>query len=120
VVTTIIVLFLISARHHVAHRTVYVCKRKFAWAKERELHEHILFTAKDVFLELGFERAIVDVISARADLVDAHAFREQGKLYLAVIELCAASIATSSRLRTIQRHGRSSGAFLRQVPELLL
>lgn len=55
-----------------------------------ELHEHILFTAKDVFLELGFERASMDVISARAQTskrtLYAH-FESKEKLYLAVIEL---------------------------------
>jgi AcrR family transcriptional regulator len=55
-----------------------------------ELHEHILFAAKDVFLEMGFERASMDVISARARTskrtLYAH-FESKEKLYLAVIEL---------------------------------
>jgi AcrR family transcriptional regulator len=55
-----------------------------------ELREHILFAAKDVFLELGFERASMDVISARAQTskrtLYAH-FENKEKLYLEVIEL---------------------------------
>lgn len=55
-----------------------------------ELGEHILFTAKDVFLELGFERASMDVIAERAKTskrtLYAH-FESKEKLYLAVIEL---------------------------------
>lgn len=55
-----------------------------------ELSEHILFTAKDVFLELGFERSSMDVIAARAETskrtLYAH-FENKEKLYLAVIEL---------------------------------
>ena len=31
-----------------------------------ELRQHILWTAKDVFLEMGFERASMDVVAARA------------------------------------------------------
>ena len=55
-----------------------------------ELSEHILFTAKDAFLELGFERASMDVIAERAKTskrtLYAH-FESKEKLYLAVIEL---------------------------------
>jgi AcrR family transcriptional regulator len=55
-----------------------------------ELSEHILFAAKDVFLELGFERASMDVIADRAKTskrtLYAH-FASKEKLYLAVIEL---------------------------------
>jgi AcrR family transcriptional regulator len=55
-----------------------------------ELSEHILFAAKDVFLELGFERASMDVIADRAKTskrtLYAH-FESKEKLYLAVIEL---------------------------------
>lgn len=54
------------------------------------LREHILFTAKEVFLELGFERASMDVVSTRAKTskrsLYAH-FESKEKLYLAVIEL---------------------------------
>ena len=55
-----------------------------------ELSEHILFAAKDIFLELGFERASMDVIADRAKTskrtLYAH-FESKEKLYLAVIEL---------------------------------
>jgi AcrR family transcriptional regulator len=55
-----------------------------------DLREHMLFIAKDVFLESGFERASMDVIAARADTTKrtlyAH-FENKEKLFLAVIEL---------------------------------
>ncbi len=55
-----------------------------------KLREHILWLAKDVFLELGFERASMDVIAARATTskrtLYAH-FESKEKLFLAVIEL---------------------------------
>jgi AcrR family transcriptional regulator len=55
-----------------------------------ELSAHILFAAKDVFLELGFERASMDVIAERAKTskrtLYAH-FESKEKLYLAVVEL---------------------------------
>src|SRR5580704_637721 len=55
-----------------------------------ELHEHILFAAKDVLLETGFERASMDAIAERAKTskrtLYAH-FESKEKLYLAVIEL---------------------------------
>jgi len=55
-----------------------------------ELREHILWTAKDVFLEVGFERASMDVVAARAETskrsLYAH-FESKEKLFLAVIEL---------------------------------
>ena len=54
------------------------------------LREHILWTAKDVFLEMGFERASMDVVSSRAETskrsLYAH-FESKEKLFLAVIEL---------------------------------
>ncbi len=54
------------------------------------LREHILWAAKDVFLEMGFERASMDVISSRAETskrsLYAH-FESKEKLFLAVIEL---------------------------------
>ncbi len=50
----------------------------------------MLFAAKDVFLEAGFERASMDVIAARADTTKrtlyAH-FESKEKLFLAVVEL---------------------------------
>jgi AcrR family transcriptional regulator len=55
-----------------------------------KLREHILYVAKDVFLEMGFERASMDAIAARAETskrtLYAH-FENKEKLYLAVIEL---------------------------------
>ena len=55
-----------------------------------ELREHILYAAKNVFLEVGFERASMDVIAARAQTskrtLYAH-FESKEKLYLAIIEL---------------------------------
>lgn len=55
-----------------------------------ELREHIMWTAKDVFLELGFERASMDVVAGRAKTskrsLYAH-FESKEKLFLAVIEL---------------------------------
>ncbi|RYG68681.1 TetR/AcrR family transcriptional regulator [bacterium] len=55
-----------------------------------ELSEHILRAAKDVFLEVGFERATMDMIAARAQTskrtLYAH-FENKEKLYLAVIKL---------------------------------
>ena len=54
------------------------------------LHEHILWIAKDVFLEMGFERASMDVVAARAETskrsLYAH-FESKENLFLAVIEL---------------------------------
>jgi AcrR family transcriptional regulator len=54
------------------------------------LREHILWTAKNVFLEMAFERASMDVIAARAETskrtLYAH-FENKEKLYLAVIDL---------------------------------
>lgn len=55
-----------------------------------QLREHILFAAKDVFLEMGFERASMDAVAARAETskrsLYAH-FESKEKLFLAVIEL---------------------------------
>ncbi len=55
-----------------------------------DLREHILYAAKNVFLEVGFERASMDVIAARAQTskrtLYAH-FESKEKLYLAIIEL---------------------------------
>jgi len=55
-----------------------------------KLREHILWTAKDVFLEMGFERASMDVVASRAETskrsLYAH-FNSKEKLYLAVIDL---------------------------------
>lgn len=55
-----------------------------------ELRRHILFTAKDVFLELGFERASMDTVATRAATskrsLYAH-FESKDKLFVAVVEL---------------------------------
>lgn len=55
-----------------------------------QLREHILWIAKDVFLEMGFERASMDMVAARAQTskrsLYAH-FESKEKLYLAVIGL---------------------------------
>lgn len=55
-----------------------------------ELREHILWTAKDVFLEMGFERASMDVVAERAATskrsLYAH-FESKDKLFLAVVGL---------------------------------
>ncbi|WP_327286874.1 TetR/AcrR family transcriptional regulator [Streptomyces sp. NBC_01198] len=55
-----------------------------------ELRDHILHTAKDVFLETGFERASMDALAARASTskrtLYAH-FESKDKLFLAVVDL---------------------------------
>lgn len=55
-----------------------------------DLREHILYAAKNVFLEMGFERASMDVIAARAETskrtLYAH-FESKENLYLEIIEL---------------------------------
>lgn len=55
-----------------------------------ELREHILWMAKDVFLEEGFERTSMDVVATRSQTTKsslyAH-FESKEKLFLAVIEL---------------------------------
>ena len=55
-----------------------------------KLREHILWTAKDVFLETGFERTSMDEVAARAETskrsLYAH-FESKEKLFLAVIDL---------------------------------
>jgi AcrR family transcriptional regulator len=55
-----------------------------------KLREHILWTAKDVFLEMGFERASMDVVANQAETskrtLYAH-FESKERLFLAVIDL---------------------------------
>lgn len=55
-----------------------------------ELRQHILWAAKDVFLEMGFERASMDVVAARAETskrsLYAH-FESKDKLFLSVVNL---------------------------------
>lgn len=65
------------------------------------LREHILYAAKDVFLEMGFERASMDAISSRAETskrtLYAH-FESKEKLYLAIIELVRTLSMTKLRM----------------------
>lgn len=55
-----------------------------------KLHEHILWIAKDTFLEMGFERASMDLVASRAETskrsLYAH-FESKENLFLAVIDL---------------------------------
>lgn len=55
-----------------------------------QLREHILWKAKDVFLDMGFERTSMDLVAERAKTskrsLYAH-FESKEKLFLAVIEL---------------------------------
>jgi AcrR family transcriptional regulator len=55
-----------------------------------KLREHILWTAKEVFLEMGFERASMDEVASRAETskrsLYAH-FESKEKLFLAFVEL---------------------------------
>jgi len=55
-----------------------------------ELRRHILFAAKDVFLETGYERASMDTVAMRAETskrsLYAH-FESKDRLFLAVLEL---------------------------------
>ena len=73
------------------YRTVYIATLTLTIAVRGEkLSEHILWIAKNVFLEVGFERASMDVIASRAKTskrtLYAH-FENKEKLYLAVIDL---------------------------------
>jgi AcrR family transcriptional regulator len=65
------------------------------------LRDHILWVAKDVFLEAGFERASMDQIAARAETskrtLYAH-FDNKETLYVAVVDLVGALLA--ARLKT--------------------
>lgn len=55
-----------------------------------ELRRHILFEAKEVFLEMGYDRASMDVVAVRAGTskrsLYAH-FASKDKLFLAVLDL---------------------------------
>jgi AcrR family transcriptional regulator len=55
-----------------------------------ELRRHILFAAKDVFLDTGYERASMDAVATRAGTskrsLYAH-FESKDKLFLAVLDL---------------------------------
>ncbi len=74
-----------------------------------DLREHMLFVAKDVFLESGFDRASMDVIAARAETTKrtlyAH-FENKEKLFLAVIELVRGLVL--GRLRTPAEYSKNS------------
>lgn len=74
-----------------------------------ELREHILRAAKDVFLEMGFERASMDVVAARAATskrsLYAH-FESKDKLFLAVVDLVRELYL--GRLRTPADYGEDT------------
>lgn len=76
-----------------------------------ELREHILWTAKDVFLEMGFERASMDVLAARAATskrtLYAH-FESKDKLFLAVLDLVRELYL--GRLKTPGDYGEDTAA----------
>jgi AcrR family transcriptional regulator len=55
-----------------------------------ELSEHILWVAKDVFLEFGFERTSMDIVAARAECSKRSLYAyypSKEKLFIGVIEL---------------------------------
>lgn len=66
-----------------------------------QLRDHILFAAKDVFQEMGFERASMDAVAARAETskrsLYAH-FENKEKLFLAVVELVRRLFLTRLKL----------------------
>ena len=66
-----------------------------------QLREHILLAAKEVFLEMGFERASMDAVAARAETskrsLYAH-FESKERLFLAVVEFVRGLVL--SRLQT--------------------
>ncbi len=74
-----------------------------------KLREHILYVAKDAFLEMGFERTAMEVIAVRAGTskrtLYAH-FENKEKLYLAVIALVRGLFW--SRLRTPGDYSRNA------------
>jgi AcrR family transcriptional regulator len=78
-----------------------------------ELREHLLFIAKDVFLESGFERASMDVIASRAETTKrtlyAH-FESKEKLFLAVLELVRGLLL--SRLKMPAEYSEDAGEAL--------
>lgn len=65
-------------------------QRRGEQRRGEELRRHILLSAKDVFLETGFERASMDAVAARAGTskrsLYAH-FESKDKLFLAVLDL---------------------------------
>ena len=64
-------------------------RRRGEQRRGEELRRHILFVAKDVFLETGYERASMDTVALRAGTskrsVYAH-FESKDKLFLAVLD----------------------------------
>jgi AcrR family transcriptional regulator len=80
---------------------ILVQEKKSMAMRGTALREHILWVAKDVFLEMGFERASMDEIAARAEsskrTLYAH-FENKEKLYLAVIELVRGLFLTKLKL----------------------
>jgi AcrR family transcriptional regulator len=66
-----------------------------------KLSEHILWIAKNVFLEVGFERASMDMIASRANTskrtLYAH-FENKEKLYLAVIDLVRGLVVSKLKM----------------------
>src|SRR5437764_9189298 len=65
-------------------------RRRSEQRRGEELRRHILFVAKDVFLETGYERASMDTVAARAGTskrsLYAH-FESKDNLFLAVLDL---------------------------------
>jgi AcrR family transcriptional regulator len=74
-----------------------------------ELREHILWAAKDVFIEMGFERTSMDVVAARAETskrsLYAH-FESKDKLFLAVVDLVRELYL--GRLKTPHEYGEDT------------
>jgi len=64
-------------------------RRRGEQRRGEELRRHILFAAKDVFLETGYERASMDTVAVRAGTskrsLYAH-FESKDKLFLAVLD----------------------------------
>src|ERR1700746_120749 len=64
--------------------------RRSEQRRGEQLRRHILFVAKDVFLETGYERASMDTVAMRAETskrsLYAH-FESKDKLFLAVLDL---------------------------------
>ncbi|WP_329256004.1 TetR/AcrR family transcriptional regulator [Actinoallomurus sp. NBC_01490] len=64
--------------------------RRTRQRRGEELRRHILLTAKDVFLETGYERASMDTVASRAETskrtLYAH-FENKDTLFLAVLDL---------------------------------
>jgi AcrR family transcriptional regulator len=90
-----------------------------------QLRDHILWTAKDVFVELGFERTSMDVVAARAETskrsLYAH-FESKDKLFSAVVGLVRELYL--GRLRTPAEYGEDSAeaivAYCGRLVQLLL